>query len=128
MRRGAVSAFYHGPEAARVVLPELIATYRADPDPYVRVACSVVFRFMGSGAAEAVPALIAVLADPHDDVRFHAAHELTCIDPTVAAPLPVLVAGLGMPHRENRRMAAEVLGRMGRLAAPAIPALRDCAA
>lgn len=83
----------------------LLETLRAGPDPAVRAFTALTLA--QSGRSEAVPALIAALADPEKVVRRAAACALAGIGPEA---VPALIAALDRPSWVVRYRAAEALG------------------
>jgi HEAT repeat protein len=75
-----------------------------------------------AGSAEAVAALISLLHDSNSKVRYHAEWGLAR---TGAAAVPGLIQALASREKDAERASvARILGRMGPVAAPAIPGLR----
>jgi HEAT repeat protein len=75
-----------------------------------------------------VPTLIETLKDPSPDMRYWAARELGKLSGQDAkAVVPALTEALGDPDEMVRMGAAYALGSLGRLAAPALPALQKAA-
>src|SRR5438876_5804338 len=78
-------------------------------------------------AAKAVVPLIAVLKDPNDEVREHAAEALGDIGPEAAGAVDSLIATLKDANAKVRRDTARSLGQIGPAAKRALPALHDLA-
>jgi HEAT repeat protein len=110
-----------GADAAR------ISDLLEDPDRDVRAAA--VKALEGYGAA-GLPGLIRALAAKDTGVRRGAANAIAGLDGAAAAPaVPALLEkGLADPDPHVRRISAHALGRIGRLARAALPALRALAA
>ena len=80
---------------------------------------------IGPNAAEATPALVAILKDPNQEVRWSAADALGKIGPNAAEAVPALVTALKDPEKKVRGRAALALGKIGPRAAEAVPALAE---
>jgi HEAT repeat protein len=112
-----------GPAVPQLIarLPSADATLR---DRVVKLLARI-----GKAAEPAVPALTQLLTDP--DVRLEAAKALVEIDPAQAGPaVPVFVGILesnlsaGNPWPQIHAQLLEALGRIGTLAAEAVPVIR----
>jgi HEAT repeat protein len=77
-----------------------------------REAATRVFGKIGPAASDAVPLLIAGLADKDQRVRLVAACTLGQIGPHARAALPVLVPSLVDTHEAMRKAAAEALAKI----------------
>jgi HEAT repeat protein/lysophospholipase L1-like esterase len=93
-----------------------------DDNPRVREGASWALGRMAGEARSAVPALVPLLNDADDSVRWRAADALAAIGPSPDA-LPALLPILSDPQAPGRGAAAEILGRMGAAAEPAVMAL-----
>jgi HEAT repeat protein len=95
----------------------------------VCLAAADVLEKLGPVAAQAIPHLMIVLADSHEEVRWVAEEALNKIDSrwwlnkAANRAVPHLVKALSDRESDVRRAAAEALGSMGSAAQPAIPYL-----
>ena len=82
---------------------------------------------IGPGAAEAVPALVRVLDDPVDYVRFPAADAIGAIGPAASAAVPALIRRFQTKGEIGLVLnrVALALGAIGPLAKEALPALEQ---
>jgi len=93
-------------------------------DAAVRAKASFALGAIGPGAADAVPALAARLAEDTDaKVRVDAALALAKIIPAAAAALPALTKAIEDDDHFVRMNATLALFRLGKDAKPAVPAL-----
>ncbi|WP_406694145.1 HEAT repeat domain-containing protein [Singulisphaera sp. Ch08] len=122
--RSAIHAFVGCPEAAKIVLPELIVVFRTHTDSQVHSSCSTIFRELGPDAADVVPDLIAALGESDHWTRLHTAITLACVAPSNLTALSILIEGLDRPESRDRAWAAYGLGQMGSSAQLAIPLLK----
>ncbi len=121
-------------ENLKAAIPHLIEAL-ANPESPVRREAANALGKMGQGAGLAIPPLVEGLADQDESVRKSAAGALTEIaqefatatpkenDPKRQAEIQKLFGGLQNSDPATRRQSAEKLGRMGRQAGPAMPAL-----
>ncbi len=111
-----------GADAASAI-PALIDAMR-DKDQFVRYHAVVALGAMGPAAPQAIPALKKALRDSYVEVCWAAVVSLGKISPREA--LPELIATLKTATSwSHRSEAAEALGKMGKDAQAAIPALID---
>jgi HEAT repeat protein len=105
-------------------VPGLVARLD-DPEPSARVEAAAGLAAIGPVALDAVPRLLRQAKDdPNQDARATAASALVRIDADAAAPLVVEYARvLAATGLQERRGAAVVLGSLGAIAKPAVPAL-----
>jgi len=101
-----------------------------DPAPSVRIRAAAALREIGPPALPAAGRLGALaLDDANQDARGATASALGRIDPDAAAGLVApLLRGLAAGDVQGRRAAAVVLGNLGPVAKPAVPALVDALA
>ncbi|MEO2034716.1 MAG: HEAT repeat domain-containing protein [Planctomycetaceae bacterium] len=95
----------------------LVATLE---DPEVRIPALRALRAMGSAAVKAIPAIKAQLRHPDPFVRMHGLLVLDAIGP---AAIDVIAESLADTFPGIAGLAAHSLGRKGRLAVSALPAL-----
>ncbi len=106
-----------GPPALPAVSNGLAST-----EWYVRAGCAKAIGFMGPSASSVIPALVRNLGDDRDEVREAVAEALGRLGPEAVPPLvQSLQAGTPLAARQG---AADALGRIGRGADAALPALR----
>ncbi len=87
-----------------------------------RIVCSLrLVSGKGEKPAEAVPALIAALRDPHPDARYNACHALAKLGASDAQAVRAAAALLRDPNQEVRFNAAAALGFMGEVSVPEPP-------
>jgi HEAT repeat protein len=106
-------------------IPELIAAAR-DSDNHVQRAAVTALGQMGLAAkTAAAPLWRDLFADPDDELVNCAAVAIAHIDPASGdEAVPILLEGLSPYKPENEVLAtAEILGRLGPLARPALPVL-----
>ncbi len=94
-------------------------------DVYVRVVAAEALGKMGPEAADAIPALQALLKDEQASVREMGAEVLGQMGEQAAAAIPALRELLRDEQVPVRTKAAEVLGRMGPNAKEALPTLAE---
>jgi HEAT repeat protein len=129
-RLEAADTFWKLTRRAEVVIPT-IAEGLSDEHWYLREKAAHQLESMGAVAKEAVPALRKAMATrdasstPDVDVstRIKIAKALWVIDGHPEAVLPLLTKALGHEHWAVRQKAALVLGEIGHMARPALPAL-----
>jgi HEAT repeat protein len=113
-----------GPEKTTTAVPGL-AKLLSDPDLTVRIAAANTLFAMGDDAKAAVPALVQGIGEGDVEGRLAAMQALYGMIPGLSkAAIPTLIQLLGNSEPRLRRAAALTLGRMGPVAAPALPALR----
>jgi HEAT repeat protein len=106
-------------------VPTLIRNLR-DRDASVRLRATKVLQSLGTVAKGASPQLTDALRDNDPDVRRQALLALRAVDPSRAPGEPevsLYVLELKSPDDFARMRAAKALGRLGAVAAPALPAL-----
>jgi HEAT repeat protein len=97
----------------------------ADPDDNVRLAASATLEAMGPEAKEAMPSLIQAIGSGDAETRVAAIYILAGIGAeNVAGAVPALIGALSAEDARVRRAAADMLGRLGPIAAQAVPALQ----
>jgi len=102
-----------------------LAKLLSDPDLNVRLAAAATLEFLGDKAKDAAPALARAAVTGDVESRLAVLYVLQSMNPEwTKLALPQVIDGLGHADPRLRRLAAETLGKMGPLAAPAIPALR----
>ncbi len=106
--------------ASRQKYLDIVKKTLLDGNPENRLLAADSLGHMGSSAEVAIPDLIMILDDEHDDVRQHAEKALAQIG---GASIPALLNKLN--HRDTiiRCSAADALGFMGPRAEAAVPAL-----
>jgi len=117
-----------GPFAKQTVpyLCKVLVTSRSGE---TRLAAAEVLGHLGSIAAPAIPHLMIVLTDSHEEVRWVAEEALKKIDScwwqnkVAIRAIPPIVKALSNRDSDVRRAAAEVLGSIGPLAQSVIPHL-----
>jgi HEAT repeat protein len=113
-----------GPRQAPFAVPGL-AKLLSDTDDNVRLAASATLEAMGAAAKDAMPALLKAIATGDAETRVAAMYILISIGAENDGPaVPALIESLGATDQRVRRAAADVLGKLGPIAAPAEAALR----
>jgi HEAT repeat protein len=113
-------------QAAPAVPP--IARLLDDNDLDVRLTAAKALERLGPLATAAVQALENKVLDKRSDPEFRVSvmYALLSIRPeNTLSAIPLYTQALADPDARVRRTAAEVLGRYGKAAAPAVPALRN---
>jgi HEAT repeat protein len=108
-----------GPAAAGEAIPALSERLHGDD----RLAAIKALCGFGAEAKPVVPALIELLRDPSEEVRWNAALTLGKIGPGAQAAVPALIAALKDTDANVREHAAESLGQIGAEARAAVPPL-----
>jgi hypothetical protein len=101
----------------------LAPVLRADSEIRTRVKAAEALQRLGTAAPQAVPALLAALADASSEVRQAAAEALGSYPGHADVVVPALAAGLGDEDVAAGGLLA--LRAFGAAAAPAVPALRQ---
>jgi HEAT repeat protein len=113
-------------EIERLGGPELAAR---DLSLYTRLPDRIADRkrtaalLLGRCGKPAVPALVGLLGNKDEYVRWYAAYALGRIGPEAREAVPALARALGDNNKDVRRCAAEALGRIGPEAREVVPAL-----
>lgn len=116
-RAGAVEVLAQLKPATREALSELRLTL-SDPEPLVRQAAVAALGLLAADSADLLPILLGILRDADAKVR---AEARTLLLRYGAAVVPQLIEALQVPP--SRCGAIEVLGALGPVAEPAVPAL-----
>jgi HEAT repeat protein len=114
----------YGPAAREAVEALAVRVSRGDSD--IRIAAMKALEAIGPDAAPALPAVARILVEKQSD--FAANQELSFGDRTTPSQRVLLatLSKLGAPPAARLRVAAaETLGHFGKLAATAVPALRQ---
>jgi hypothetical protein len=92
------------------------------------VACLFMFGCTSEPQYKTLPASywLKQIKDEDPTRRYHAAHALGVMGPSVKQSLPLLTKALQDPHTTVRFEAVQALARFGLAAQPALPALREC--
>ncbi|HEC84212.1 MAG: hypothetical protein DRR08_10325 [Candidatus Parabeggiatoa sp. nov. 2] len=128
-RQASVFALKSMGSMAKKTVPYLGKVLVTSRSREVCLAAADVLGKLGPVAAQAIPHLMKVLADSHEEVRWVAEEALDKIDSrwwqnkAASRAVPHLVKALSDRESDVRRAAAEALGSMGPAAQPAIPYL-----
>jgi HEAT repeat protein len=113
-----------GKVKTEVTVPAIAELLNPQEDPDVREAAATTLRGFGHGAKAALPKLIAMLNVGEAEAQEAVIKAITAVGgPENKDAIPALKKSLESRSNNVRRLAAEALGRMGRLAAPALPDL-----
>ncbi|MEQ8787232.1 MAG: HEAT repeat domain-containing protein [Pirellulaceae bacterium] len=81
---------------------------------------------LGADAKQAVPRLIEIIKDPHDDARYTAIWVLEAIGPSAKPAVPALIEILKTDNEVERLAAIRALERIGSEASDATPFVIQC--
>jgi HEAT repeat protein len=107
-----------------VTVPAIAQLLNPQEDPDVREAAATTLRGYGADAKAALPKLIGMLNVGEAEAQEAVIKAITAVGgPENKNAIPALKKSLDSRSNNVRRLAAEALGRMGRLATPALPDL-----
>jgi len=119
LREAAAEAFQHAGEGGATLAEDLVAAL-ADKDGRVRVRAALALARIDPTEARAIQTLVEALSGPYEDAWL----AWECLEKLGKPSVPVLIGLLRGDDDWHARRAAATLGRMGRAAREALPAIR----
>lgn len=126
VRWDAVTMLHYAKDVAQSAVPRVTAALE-DTSQMVRILAALFLADMGAEADVVLPVLLEAVEKGWAGVHFAALKQIAEYGPKARGAIPVLVAVV-RTRGKDRTGAAKALGRMGRLAVEAIPALKDAIA